>query len=92
MAEVLSTPSDKISASDLSACVGLEVFLSPGLAKRARDKRAIHTKAISEEQFRQIEVNIWDDDRLSRISERSSRWSRERSHGIALGYWEIDDE
>ena len=92
MTEVLATPSHKISASDLSACVGLEVFLSQGLAKRIRDKRDMHTNAILEEQCRQIEVNIWDDDRLSRISEKSSRWSRGRSHDIALGYWEIDNE
>ena len=94
MAEVLSSTSsdDDISTCDLNACVGIEIFLSHGLANLAREKRKMHTNSILNEQSRQQKINIRDDDRLSRVSERSSRWSRDRSHDLAVGYWEIMDD
>ncbi|KAL7462409.1 hypothetical protein ACHAXS_002786 [Conticribra weissflogii] len=93
MAEILASASgEEISSDVLTSCVGIELFLSPGLARRAKEKRMLHSQIILEEISRQEELNIEDDKRIRKLSERSSKWSRERAHDLAVGYWEIFDE
>ncbi len=93
MAEILASASgEEISSDVLTSCVGIELFLSPGLARRAKEKRMLHSHIILEEISRQEELNIEDDKRIRKLSERSSKWSRERAHDLAVGYWEIFDE
>lgn len=87
-----STDGDSITAADLNACVGIELFLSAGLAIRSKEKRIMHSNAILGEHFRQREMGVQDDVRLAKVSKLSSKWSRERAHGLAVGYWEILDE
>lgn len=93
MAEILASASgEEISSDVLNCCVGIELFLSPGLARRAKEKRMLHSQIVLEEIARQEELNIDDERRIRKLSERSSKWSRERAHDLAVGYWEIFEE
>ncbi|KAL7466162.1 hypothetical protein ACHAXS_009885 [Conticribra weissflogii] len=86
---IRSSSFENVRAEVLVACVGIELFLSPDLARRTVDKRTRHLNGVLDEFARQERQGLMDDRRLGHLSERSSRWSRERAHELALGYWEL---
>lgn len=86
---ISSTPGECLSTEVLEACVGIEVFLSQDLAQRTREKRSRHMMGVLNELVRQRRSARSDDERLSRVSERSSRWARDRAFDLAVGYWEL---
>mmetsp|Transcript_31664 Transcript_31664/g.66261 ORF Transcript_31664/g.66261 Transcript_31664/m.66261 type:complete len:191 (-) Transcript_31664:193-765(-) len=89
---VSSTPGECLSTEVLEACVGIEIFLSRDLAQRTREKRARHMIGVLNESGRQRRSERSDDERLSRISEKTSRWARDRAFELAVGYWELFQE
>ena len=40
-------------------------------------------------QARQYTQCAWNDELLSRVSEESTQWSRERAHQAAVRYWRV---
>mmetsp|Transcript_33369 Transcript_33369/g.66360 ORF Transcript_33369/g.66360 Transcript_33369/m.66360 type:complete len:195 (-) Transcript_33369:180-764(-) len=86
---VSSTPGECLSTEVLEACVGIEIFLSRDLAQRTREKRARHMIGVLNESGRQGRSERIDDERLSRVSEKTSRWARDRAFELAVGYWEL---
>ncbi|KAL3788537.1 hypothetical protein HJC23_006575 [Cyclotella cryptica] len=64
--------------------MGLESFLTEGLIKHIVLMRKAHVCAILIEQARQRDSNVKSVEKLARLSAISSRWSRQRSHAIAV--------
>lgn len=78
---------DAIGAEQLYQCVvGIENCMTHGLARHVAKKRREHTDAILAEQCLQAETGVCDPEKLSSISKKQSRWSRNRAHKLALGY------
>ena len=67
-------------------CVGIDVFLTEGLAKRLLETKRAHVHAVLSEQNRQRERGFCDMDKLADVSKKTS-WTRDRARTIATGYW-----
>ena len=81
--KIATTPSEEITHDDLHKCIGIEVFLSPGLLRRTVEKRHTHQNLILERQG--------VDEDLRSVSERSSSWARDRAHKMATTYTSFGD-
>ena len=87
MARILeSTPAYNITPEQLYLCVGIEPFVTPGLALRIEDMRRKHIKAVLEEQRMQRQRGVCDIEKLSFMAQRTSHWARERAGKLAVGY------
>ena len=78
-----NTPSEELSHDDIHNCIGIEAFISPRLLRRTVENRNTHHNLILERQG--------IDEDLRSISERSSRWSRDRAHKTATTYINLGD-
>jgi hypothetical protein len=70
----------------LVRCLGIELFISNGAARRAAEDRRAHIDAVLAEQSRQKQNGTCDIERLSIISQKGSRLSNERARKLAMGY------
>ena len=81
------TPADAMVTEDqILNCVGIESFVTEGLAQHAEDVRLSHLEAVLFEQIKQKHRGIYDPERLSKISRLRSRWTKERARRLATGY------
>ncbi len=78
-----------MSANELINCVGLEAFLSQGLARHMQEKRTKHLYLVLAEYCYQQELGVSDDDHLARVLETNLEWARKRANNVGVGYWEI---
>jgi len=67
-------------------CLGIELFLSQGLARQAAEMKRTHIDAVVAEQRTQTALGLCDIERLSSISKESSNCYRERAQKLAEGY------
>ena len=65
-------------------CLGIEMFVTEGLAKKIQDTRRAHVKAVLDEQALQRQQGICDAKKLSSVSKRSN-WSEKRARIVAMG-------
>ena len=89
--EINNTPAEAIVPEQLYECVGIEVFVTQGLARRVAEKKRAHVNAILSEQIVQEQQGVSDLKKLSGVSEKSSRWTKERAQKLAVGYSAILD-
>eukprot|EP00804_Cyclotella_cryptica_P004751 CCRYP_016247-RA/>CCRYP_016247-RA protein AED:0.14 eAED:0.14 QI:0/-1/0/1/-1/1/1/0/157 len=73
-----------LSDDDSLHCIGLESFVSRGMAQHIAHVKKNHLYRILFEQARQRYLNAYNADALARVSTISSRWSRRRSRAIAV--------
>ncbi len=91
MARILeSTPAYNITPEDLYLCMGIEQFVTPGLAVRLQDVKRKHVRTVLEEQRVQRQQGICDIDKLSFVSKQTSGSSRERAYKLAVGYSDVE--
>lgn len=66
-------------------CLGIEIFLSNGVARYAEQARRAHIAAVLSEQWMQKQNGICDTGRLSRISQIRSQATVEKAWKLAAG-------
>ena len=71
-------------------CLGIEMFVTEGLAKKIQDTRCAHVKAILNEQALQRRQGICDAEKLSSVSKKSN-WSAKRARIVAMSKWLEDN-
>jgi hypothetical protein len=76
---------EPISEEELAECVGLENILS-GNMRHIMEMKRRHAWVVFREQALQRVANARSEERLADLASASSRWSRERSHSIAVRY------
>ena len=89
--EMNNTPVEAITPEQLCECVGIEVFVTQGLAKDAFEKKRTHIDAVLSEQRLQEEKGVCDIEKLSKVSEKGSRWTRSRAQKLASLYIKLLD-
>ena len=67
--------------------VGIEVFLSRGLAQHVQETRRAHIHAVLREQHLQRQRGVCNVERLARSSMKTSKMTSERARILAIGYW-----
>ena len=77
----------QIETDDLILCIGMEKILSINVCKEVKRRQKQHVLSILEEQARQELCNVVDVEALSRLSQNNSKWTNNRSHKLADGYW-----
>ena len=77
----------QIQTDDLILCIGMEKILSINVCKEVKRRQKQHVRSILEEQARQELCNVVDVEALSRLSQNNSKWTNNRSHKLADGYW-----
>lgn len=77
---------DILTYEQLSECMGIEMFLSNGVARCAHQARRAHIAAVLSEQRIQQESGICDIARLSSVSTNRSFQTVERARKLAVGY------
>lgn len=82
---------EDISRETLLQCIGIEAFLTDGLAQHIMQYKKEHIKAVLREQTRQIEQGHSNIEILSSVSESTSQWSKERAAKLALDCSELFD-
>ena len=85
-----TTPAYNITPEQLYLCMGIEALVTPGLARRIQDVKRGHVRAVLEEQLAQRKRGMYDVEKLSCVSQRTSGWSRERAHKLAVGYSDVE--
>lgn len=81
--------SENITREDLLKCIGIEIFATKGLAQYITDKKRAHVDAVLQEQEQQKNIGFSDPEKLSKVSRRTSHWSKERAQKLAKGYNEL---
>ena len=66
--------------------VGIEIFVTEGLARRVEVARREHIRAVLYEQMLQRQQGIYDPAKLSSVSMKTD-WLKERARTIAIGHW-----
>ncbi len=77
---------DVLSHEQLCDCLGIELFITMGAARKADQARRSHIAAVLSEQCRQKQEGVCDLERLSRVSKRGSELSTVRASKLAAGY------
>lgn len=77
---------DFISRDQLLACVGIEMFVSKGLAGYVKERRREHIAAVLSEHRQQEEEGIHDAEKLACVSKSKSKWARDRARKLGVGY------
>jgi hypothetical protein len=85
------SPGEVLSHEQLCECLGVEVFITMGAARKADQARRSHISSVLSEQCRQKQVGECDLERLSRVSKRGSESSTIRASKLAAGYAAIMD-
>jgi hypothetical protein len=78
-----------LSDEELSECVGLEAYFSRNVVRRSHtilEAITRHLQIVLREQARQRSDNVYDVEKLARLSKASSQCLVECSHMIALRY------
>ena len=81
--EISSTSSDAITSEQLSACIGIELFVTQGLATHVEKQRRVHIQAVLDEQRLQKEYGVCEPEKLCDVSKMTSKWSRHRARKLA---------
>ena len=88
MARILeTTPAYNVTPQQLYQCMGIEPYVTPGLAVRLQDIKRKHVNAVLGEQRRQR--GVCDIEKLSSVSKQTSGWSRERAYKLGVGYSDL---
>ena len=91
MARILeTTPAYDITPEQLYLCMGIEPFVTPGLAVRLQDIKRKHVRAVLDEQRIQRKRGVCDIEKLSFVSKQTSSWSRERAYKLGVGYSDVE--
>ena len=91
MAKELEAATTKggITLEQLHECVGIENFVTRGLAKQVVERRRALIRAVLLEQNLQRQRGITDNEMLRTMSRHKSEWSRDRARKLAEGYSEF---
>ena len=84
--EINNTPIEAITPEQLYECVGIEVFVTQGLAVYVAEKKRAHVDDVLSEQTLQEYNGICDIEKLSSVSKNGSRWHRSRAQKLASAY------
>lgn len=77
---------DIMTHEQLLECLGIEMFVRNDAARSVRQARRAHIAAVLSEQVIQKQIDIFDSERLSKVSQISSRMTVEKAHKLAMGY------
>ena len=80
---------DKVKREHLYECLGIEVFVTRGLARHIEETRRSHMDAVLSEQGRQNERGVYNAELLSSVSHKKTAWSKKRAETLAIGYSKI---
>ena len=69
-----STPPESLTQEHILQCVGMEDLLSQELFQATHDRRRAHINAVLSAQRACFEPSM-----IARVSERTSKWARERA-------------
>ena len=86
MKEINSTPPNSITAEQLCNCIGIEVFVTQGLAAHVEKGKRTHVQAVLAAQRLQRQQGIYNADMLCDVAKKTSRSSRNRAWKLAVGY------
>ena len=91
--QIEDAPADAmITLEQLYECIGIEVYVTKGLAKDVAKTRRAHVDAVLSEQSlqkRQGVCDLCDIEKLASVSKTRSRWTEVRARKLATGYqWE----
>lgn len=89
--EMNNTPIGAIIPEQLYECVGIEVFVTQGLAMHVAEKKRMHIDAVLSEQRLQEENGVCDIETLSSVSKNGSQWHRNRARKLASAYSELSN-
>jgi len=89
MSAVVDRAGTTIDLDQLHECVGIETYMTRGLARMVVDVRRSNIEAVLAEQRRQAERGVRDEDAISTVSRKHSKWSRDRARKLAEGYSEL---
>ena len=78
-----------LSSEVLYECIGLEIWLTDGLAKHVEKARHSHVTAVLSEQRRQRDRGICDIHSMSKVAQQTSQLSKTRANKLAVGYSRI---
>ena len=87
--EINTTSPGSITPDQLLACVGIEDFITYGMAMRVGEAKRAHARAVLSEQRRQSQQGVHDPKKLANASESCSSWSKERAQKLAAGYGKL---
>ena len=87
--EMNSTSPGSIGPDQLYDCLGLEMFVTPGMARRVADEKQAHVRRVLHEQRLQAGQGILDVRKLARVAEKS-QWTRVRAQKLALAYRRLE--
>lgn len=73
----------------LQECVGIEPFVTNGLAKHIDEKKRAHIQAVLQEQSLQREQGVCNPERLAMVSMVGSQSTAKRAQAFATGYSKI---
>lgn len=76
-----TTHSGVVTRELLHECIGVEDFVVPNQAQRVAERRRAHIATVLAEQ-----ANGGDIERLSQVSETSSKWAQDKAQKLALTY------
>ncbi len=77
---------DVLTHEQQSKCIGIEIFLSYGVARCAQQAKRAHIAAILLEQRTQKQNGILDIERLSMVSQIRSHATVQNARNLAAGY------
>ena len=86
MREIERTTSGAVTPGQLLECIGVEDFVTQGLARNLQEKKRAHVDAILSEQKLQRKRGVCDPEALRSISKKSSCSARNRARKLAIGY------
>ena len=84
--KINAAPSKVITKEQLHQCIGIELYVTPGLMKHVIHEKKSHVKAVLLEQRNQEHQDIQDPEKLRCVSRKSSQWARSRARKLAVGY------
>ena len=86
-------PAEAVLTPDqLLECLGIEIFVTRGLAEHVMQMRHAHIATVLSEHARQEHQGVCNVKRLSSVSKVTSRFLKERAKKLATGYSKILDE
>jgi hypothetical protein len=83
---------EDLDTEEKCSCIGLELFLSPDVARRFRDiqcTRELHVATVLEEQERQLEKNFFSPSLIARKSRQSSHTAVKNAITLAAAAFDV---
>ncbi|KAL7539329.1 hypothetical protein ACHAXR_011826 [Thalassiosira sp. AJA248-18] len=87
--ELEDKPTEANSPEWLYECLGLDKLISHDFMMQVAKKRRTHTDAVLSAQSLQKQQGVLDIEKLSRVSEDNSQWTRNRAQKLASSYSEL---